>query len=530
VTSVALERPCTDGDDRAFEALYARYHRRIADYVLAVVKDRGRAEDVTQEVFVSALRRFRAGERPFAFGPWIHTVARHACIDELRRSRRSQEVSFDAIEPGLLAATAPSPEAAVLAKQQLDHLCGAFGGLTDTYHEVLVLRELEGLSCGAIGERLGMSRAAVESTLFRARRRLAEEYEELATGARCRRIQHTIALLPAVRFGRRETKQVSRHVAHCPPCRRQALAAGIDPSILTDVPLRRRAAGKVAALLPLPSVTWLDRARVRGDAAASTGAGLAAHAPQSSEALNAGWATAAAVVVALVAGVGATVSGTPLTHDRGDAPPPRTRPAQQPSPAAVAATAAGSARAGTAWGAKRPDSRAGSARTTGAVSDGPRRAELARGGERTDRDRSRTSTPSPGTPAPAGSPAAAAAPGGEAAGREDSPAQDVPSGGVGDGDGGSGGGASPAADPPGGGHPQPLKPVTDGARHTVTDTLAGVDQTVKGVTETLDGVNQTVGATAPGLGATAQGVQETVAGVAGGLGETLDGVGGLLRP
>ena len=47
------------GDDRAFELLYRRYHRRIHAYVLGMVKDHGRAEGTTQEVFVSALRRMR---------------------------------------------------------------------------------------------------------------------------------------------------------------------------------------------------------------------------------------------------------------------------------------------------------------------------------------------------------------------------------------------------------------------------------------------------------------------------------------
>jgi DNA-directed RNA polymerase specialized sigma24 family protein len=52
------------GDDRAFETSYQRYQRRIAAYVLGMVKDHGRAEDVTQEVFVSALRRMRQTPRP----------------------------------------------------------------------------------------------------------------------------------------------------------------------------------------------------------------------------------------------------------------------------------------------------------------------------------------------------------------------------------------------------------------------------------------------------------------------------------
>ena len=47
------------GDDRAFEQLYSRYQRRISAYVFGMVKDHGRAEDITQEVFISALRRMR---------------------------------------------------------------------------------------------------------------------------------------------------------------------------------------------------------------------------------------------------------------------------------------------------------------------------------------------------------------------------------------------------------------------------------------------------------------------------------------
>ena len=77
------------GDDRAFELLYQRYHRRIHAYVLGMVKDHGRAEDVTQEVFVSALRRMRATERPIAFKPWVYEIAKNACIDVFRRSRRA---------------------------------------------------------------------------------------------------------------------------------------------------------------------------------------------------------------------------------------------------------------------------------------------------------------------------------------------------------------------------------------------------------------------------------------------------------
>ncbi len=77
-----------DGDDRAFEELYARYHDRIGAFIRGRVRDHGRAEDIAQEVFMSALRRLRASEQAISFKPWIYEIAKNACIDEFRRSQR----------------------------------------------------------------------------------------------------------------------------------------------------------------------------------------------------------------------------------------------------------------------------------------------------------------------------------------------------------------------------------------------------------------------------------------------------------
>src|SRR4051794_41885529 len=67
---------------------------------MGMVKDHGRAEDITQEVFVSALRRMRETERPITFKPWLYEIAKNACIDAYRRGRRAEEISYDA-EGGL---------------------------------------------------------------------------------------------------------------------------------------------------------------------------------------------------------------------------------------------------------------------------------------------------------------------------------------------------------------------------------------------------------------------------------------------
>src|SRR4051812_26049238 len=102
------------GDDSAFEELYRRYQRRIASFIRRVVRDEARAEDVTQEAFMSALRRLRATDSEIAFKPWIYEIARNAAIDQWRRSSRAEEVSIsqdELLRPGdrsrLVGAIAP---------------------------------------------------------------------------------------------------------------------------------------------------------------------------------------------------------------------------------------------------------------------------------------------------------------------------------------------------------------------------------------------------------------------------------------
>ncbi len=244
------------GEDGAFEQLFSRYRRRIWRYVSGIIGDADRAEDVTQEVFISVLRRMRDTERPIVFKPWIYQIAKNACIDEFRRTRRSCEVPFDQPRGSEndvddLFSSAPGPDAAVESKQQLEDLRAAFRGVSDVHHRILVLRELEGLSYSEIGERLGMSRPVVESTLFRARRRLAEEYEELISGRRCERTRAVIDEWEGRtlrRLGVRETRKLARHLAHCQPCRRHAALARAAGSL----PQPARAAERPPSEQPIP--------------------------------------------------------------------------------------------------------------------------------------------------------------------------------------------------------------------------------------------------------------------------------------
>src|SRR5262245_5545102 len=132
----------------------------------------------------------------------------------------------------------------------LNHLRDAFGKLSKTHHQILIMRELEDLNYRQISEQLNISRPSVESTLFRARRRLSKEYEELVSGERCRRIQAIIAASGDGRLGTRDERRIAHHVSYCQPCRRAALVAGFDPDALAP---KRTVREKIAALLPVPA-------------------------------------------------------------------------------------------------------------------------------------------------------------------------------------------------------------------------------------------------------------------------------------
>jgi RNA polymerase sigma factor (sigma-70 family) len=474
-----------------------------------MVHDHGRAEDITQDVFISALRRMRATDARIAFKPWIYEIAKNACIDAFRRSKRAEEVSYD-VEDGAerlhLTSNGPTPDAAVDTRMSLDHLRGAFGGLSEAHHQILVMRELEGLSYRQIGERLGMSRPSVESTLFRARRRLSEEYEELVSGERCRRIQTMIAGATDAQLGTRDERKMARHVSYCQPCRRAALVAGFDPDALMP---KRTVREKIAALLPVPA--FLKRFIAGGDS------GLLSTAAQYAEPAGGGWVKLAAAASALaLAGLGAhevATNGGGDKHDAAGTPAVAAAPAASATPT----SSGGVGQHGAAGAAQRIVSGGGSSskahRTTSTVS-------------------THTKTTAPGSSSSSGSS------GGGAGGSSSS----TPAGAAGT-SGGSSGSSDPvgdatrsvdqtvntatgsAPDLPTVQLPTVQVPNLPGAGKVVNDTIDTVNGVVAGATGTVNQtvgqttttVNNTVDQTTTTVNQTVTGVTNTVNGVTGGL-------------
>jgi RNA polymerase sigma factor (sigma-70 family) len=246
VTDSKLAVAASRGDDAAFATLYGRYAPRIEGYLARLLGDRHLAEDVTHEVFVSALRRLRDDRPPIAFGPWLFRIARNAAIDVHRRAQLARHVPLGA-EQDELGFGGVAPEDAAESRHRLSQLLGALDGLSEAHRNVLVLRELEGLTNGEIAERLGVSRPAVEALLFRARVRVRREYDELISGRRCTRVRRALdSARDGNRLGRRELDVAARHLRSCRDCRRHAWEAGVTALVVAEAP--------TAALLPLPAL------------------------------------------------------------------------------------------------------------------------------------------------------------------------------------------------------------------------------------------------------------------------------------
>jgi len=163
---LTLVRKASGGDRAAFGELYSRYSRMVHGILLARVPPAD-AEDLVQEVFLSAMNRLPALREPEAMGGWLASIARSKAIDHLRTRRLSIEL------PRSLASFEPSADSGMEARRIL----GMIQQLPDAYRETLVLRLVEGLTGPEIAEQTGLTPGSVRVNLARGMKLLRDSFE-----------------------------------------------------------------------------------------------------------------------------------------------------------------------------------------------------------------------------------------------------------------------------------------------------------------------------------------------------------------
>src|SRR5512133_2218407 len=151
-----LVRSAGAGDQAAFGELYRRYARMVHGILLARVPVSD-AEDLVQDVFISALRQLQSLRAPAAFRGWLAAIARHRAIDFHREARNRTEVYDDCL-----------PErASPGVQQEALMILDVIRGLPEAYRETLVLRLVEGMTGPEIAEHTGLTPQSVRVNLSR---------------------------------------------------------------------------------------------------------------------------------------------------------------------------------------------------------------------------------------------------------------------------------------------------------------------------------------------------------------------------
>jgi RNA polymerase sigma-70 factor (ECF subfamily) len=160
------------GDRRAFETLFARYTPRVLAFLTRMVRDRARAEDLTQDVFVriyNAADRYEARAR---FSTYLFGIAHNLALNELARAHRKYEQAHS--DPSELSAADPSPgpEEKLDAERTRVRLERALALLPERQRAAILLRSEQGLDYDEIAGSLETSVSSVKSLLHRARETL----------------------------------------------------------------------------------------------------------------------------------------------------------------------------------------------------------------------------------------------------------------------------------------------------------------------------------------------------------------------
>ena len=176
-----LVRAAARGDETAFGALVERYGPRVAAVCYGVTGDAEISRDLAQEVFTEAFLSLRRLRSPGKFAPWLARVARLKSVSWVRHRVRHREERTGA-RPEMLAAPRLSPRQDAERREAHERVLAAVRGLPPAYREVVVLRCLDEESPRQICRLLGISLAAMDKRLSRAKAMLREVLADLVEG------------------------------------------------------------------------------------------------------------------------------------------------------------------------------------------------------------------------------------------------------------------------------------------------------------------------------------------------------------
>ncbi|MBP7737412.1 MAG: sigma-70 family RNA polymerase sigma factor [Spirochaetes bacterium] len=162
------------GDVDAFSGIIEKYKDKTLNYVYSQVKDYDEALDISQEIFIMTMEALRSFRRESKFSTWFYSIMVNYCKNYRKKNSRYNLVSINSSRGDdeydlQLPDERENPEQEVILNDSLRIVREEIGMLPDDYREILVLRDIEGLSYNEISDILGISLSNVKVRIHRGR-------------------------------------------------------------------------------------------------------------------------------------------------------------------------------------------------------------------------------------------------------------------------------------------------------------------------------------------------------------------------
>lgn len=156
----SLVQRAVEGNHEAFTRLYEEHFDRIYRYIAFKIGDRVEAEDMTQQVFLNAVKSISSFKwKGVTFSSWLYRIAHNQMVDHLRKKDRQPSVEL--VDP--VVSNEASPQQVAEQKMDIERVLKATKGLTEAQQEVISLRFSGGLSIAEVAGIMGKSQGAVKA-------------------------------------------------------------------------------------------------------------------------------------------------------------------------------------------------------------------------------------------------------------------------------------------------------------------------------------------------------------------------------
>ena len=169
-----------EGNTNAFEELVLEYEKKVYNVALRILGNSEDAADMTQEAFIKAFNSLSGFRGDSKFSVWLTRIVSNLCLDFLRSRSRRPTVSLsveddegDDVQLDI-ADVSQSPELLLERSLTRESVRRGLKALPEDYREILLLREIQGLSYDEIAEAMNIEVGTVKSRIFRGRKKLCD--------------------------------------------------------------------------------------------------------------------------------------------------------------------------------------------------------------------------------------------------------------------------------------------------------------------------------------------------------------------